>query len=98
MLDLNRTLDSRHHAREQRQQAISLRADHAASILLDESSHQFVTIGGEGANGSEFVLAHETAIAFDISTENGNELALRSRGCRCGILSAPPNCRATHCL
>jgi hypothetical protein len=67
-------------------------------MLLDESSHQFVTIGSEGAEGSEFVLAHEAAVAFDISTEDGSELTLGNRGRGCGILSVPPNCRATHCL
>jgi hypothetical protein len=46
-------------------------------MLTDKSGHQ-LPVGGQGTDGSLFILAHETAVAFDISTEDSSELALHT--------------------
>ena len=46
-------------------------------VLLDKRGHHF-TIGREGADGRLLILAHEAAVAFDIGTEDGSELAFHT--------------------
>ena len=49
-------------------------------MLLDERGHDF-PIGGQGADGRLFILAHEAAIAFDIGAEDRRELAFHANRC-----------------
>src|SRR5215475_10276961 len=59
LLDLHRTTHGIHHP---------------AAMLLNKRGHD-LPVGSQGADGGFFILTHETAIAFDISTEDGGELA-----------------------
>ena len=52
-------------------------------MLLDEGGHCLL-VGGEGADGGDFIFAHEAAVAFNISAEDRRELAFDPRwGCTC---------------
>src|SRR5213593_3543365 len=59
------------------QQIIPRGVDYSTSVLLDKRRHH-LPVGGQGANGRLLILAHEAAVAFDIGTKDGSELALHT--------------------
>src|SRR6188508_1296618 len=59
-----------------------------ATMMLDEGGDHS-PIGGEGADSGFFIVAHETAVARDISAEDGGEFAFHANH-RC-VFSHPRN-------
>src|SRR5206468_1119704 len=74
LLDLDRALHCVQHAGKFGQQVIAGGVHHSAAMPLDEGGHNRA-VGGQGTDSCYLVLTHEAAIAFDIGTENGRELA-----------------------
>src|SRR5262249_3655500 len=78
LLDLDRTLHRVYHTRKFSQQVIAGRVYYSATVPPDEGGHH-LAVGGQGADGGFFILAHEAAVAFNIGTEDRGELAFHSR-------------------
>src|SRR5205823_4958222 len=53
------------------------RVHYAAALLLNAGGHDRA-VGGQGADGGFFILAHQAAVALDIGAENGRELAFHT--------------------
>src|SRR5712692_1416813 len=75
VLNRDGTLHRIDHAGELREQVIPRGVHHAAPMRLDVCGHH-LAVGGEGADGGHFIVAHEAAVALDIGAEDGRELAL----------------------
>ena len=82
-LNLHGTVDRIDNAIELRQDIIPRRIDNASSILLGKVIENG-TVGFDCSDGSLFIVTHESAVALDVSAENGGELALKTLiGHRC---------------
>jgi hypothetical protein len=84
-LELDRALHRIHGTGKLRQQVIARRVHYAAVVLLNQRGHE-LPMGREGADSRHLILAHQAAVAFDIGTEDGGELAPHARPGRAGSL------------
>src|SRR5262249_21298223 len=74
-LDVDAALDGVDDPRESRQHVVAGRVHHTAAVLRHRRRHH-PTIFGDRADSGRLIVAHETAIAFDVSAQNRRELAL----------------------
>jgi hypothetical protein len=77
VLNFNRALHGIDRTREFSQEVIARGIDHPTTVLLDERGH-YLPIGCERTDRRLFIVPHEAAVAFDIGTENGGELAFHT--------------------
>src|SRR5215813_7879533 len=89
LLDLHRTTHGIDHTGKLGQQVIAGRVHHPAAMLLNKRGHD-LPVGSQGADGGFFILTHETAIAFDISTEDGGELTFHGYPSSLAIILLTP--------
>jgi hypothetical protein len=71
-LDLNRAVDRIHHAVKLSKDIIPREVQHPAPVLLDEMGH-CGSVGGGGSDGCLFIIPHQVAVAFNISTQDGGQ-------------------------
>jgi hypothetical protein len=76
-LDLDRTLERIHDAGELRQYAVSGGVYEPPVVLFDQAVDYLAT-RGQGSDCRLFVVPHEAAVAVDVGTEDGGELAFHS--------------------
>ena len=87
-LNLHRALYRIDHTGKLGEHTIAGGTDNSAAMLLDEGVGHF-SVGSQGAQRAHLVLAHQAAVALDISAEDSGEFALTLRGSmrvldRCG--------------
>ena len=95
VLNLDGTAHGIHHTGELGQQVVAGGIDHTATVLLNQGRNDR-TIGGEGADGGFFIVAHETAVPRHIGAEDRRQLAFHA-DCRrlvrqrCSLLTVNSN-------
>jgi hypothetical protein len=77
LLDSHGALYRLHHTSEFCQQVVPRGVDDSSPVLLDKAGHD-LPVGCQRADGRRLILAHQTAIAFDIGTEDRCQLAFHT--------------------
>ena len=72
LLDLARTLDGVHSAQELGEHTVPCCVGDPTPMFRYQPVHDF-TMGGEGSEGSDLILAHKTGVIRDIRSKNGRQ-------------------------
>jgi hypothetical protein len=79
-LDFNSAVYRIHDTAELCQDVVPRSINYAASELLNKIGY-YCAVGCECANGCLFIVVHESAVTFNVCTENGGELTLKTFIC-----------------